>query len=570
MRALWNRAPLPLAAVFLAALLMPAVHAGESPAKGRVLAGKVVDEKGRPVAGARIKLEGEEPVATGKNGTFELLKPPTGMHALAVYRPGFAPLLIRRLEIAEKDLRVDLGTLTLRKAAVLEGRVTDPEGKPVAGAKVFATTLAVVMMDRFRGTIQEIPGTAVTDPEGRFRLRELHPRERFTLYMQRAGYVDAALGATRATDDKPLEIVLQPEATISGAVIDEAGEPVPNATVRWLPEPSRGSQDGRGTTGTGQDGSFRLAKLDAGPARLVAAAEGRGAAEIDLTLEAGQDLKDVEIHLRNEGPTLEGQVFDRDGRPLAGASVHATRIMPLPERGSATTGESGHFRLEGLLLGETTVYASHPKSSGSIRRKVLIQPGRNEIDMSFPPGHPASGRVLDEQGSPVAGISVWIDSRDRGFEGCQATTTGDDGSFVTCDLPDGSYGIRAWAEEQSGTPLLPVQVSGKPVMDLELRVQRLGRITGRIRGLGPEQLLWLGIGAVQVKGSDTRAGRIDYNGRYEISSLLPGTWEIWLTDSRPPDTPDGQHGRTVLGTVILESGAAEAQGDFEVTGDGPI
>jgi protocatechuate 3,4-dioxygenase beta subunit len=558
---------------------MPAVHAGgilvtaeHQPAgltESRVLAGKVVDEEGRPVASARVMLERNEPAVTRDSGVFEVLNPPTGTLSMAIYRQGFAPLLIRRLEIAERDLRIDLGMLTLRKSAVLEGRVTDPQGKPVAGAKVFATTLAVVVMDRFNAPIKENPGNVVTDAEGRFRFRELHPGETFTLYVQRAGYIDEALGAIRATDGKPLEIVLQPEATISGSVIDEAGEPVPNATIQWLPEAPKGSQDGRGTTGTGQDGSFSLTKLDPGPARLVAAAEGRGTAEIDLTLEAGQDRKDVVLHLRTEGPTLEGRVLDSQGRPLAGVSVNPMRVMPLPGRGSATTDESGHFRLEGLLLGETTIYASHPESSRSVRRKVLIQPGRNEIDLSFPPGHPISGRVVDDRGAPVAGSSIRIDSTDRSGNGCQSTTAAD-GWFISCELPDGGYLIHAWSEEQGATPRLPVQVSGGPVTDLELRLQHRARIVGRIRGLKPDQILWLGIGAVQVKGSETREGRIGHDGRYEISDLFSGSWEIRLVDTRVPHPPSGQRPGMLLGNVTLEPGATEAQANFEVTGDGSI
>jgi protocatechuate 3,4-dioxygenase beta subunit len=566
MRALWNRAPLLLAAVFLAALLMPAVHAGETPAKGRVLAGKVVDEEGQPVAGAKVMLERNEPVVTRESGVFEILNPPTETHTLAVYQPGFAPLVVPRLEIAEKDLRVDLGTLTLRKAAVLEGRVADPEGKPVAGAKVIASILAAAVMDRFKGSIQENPGNLVTDAEGRFRLKEVHPREKFTVYVQRTGYIDETLQVTRVTAGQPLEIVLRPEAAISGRVIDEAGEPVANATVRFMPEARTAENEWRGAAATGPDGSFLLEKLDAGPARLVAAAEECGTAEIDLTLEAGEDRKNVVLRLRAEGPTLEGRVSDSQGRPVAGASVHVMLVMPLANRGSATTDENGRFRLDGLLLGEVTVYASHPENSRSIQRKVLLQPGRNEIDLAFPPGHPVSGRVVNDQGVPVADSSIRIESTDPLKVSCQCTTAAD-GSFITCELPDGNYQIHAWSGEQGGTPWLPVQVSGRPVTDLELQLQPRARIVGRIRGMEPDQILWLTVWALNVKTSEVREGRIAHDGRYEISNVLPGSWEIRLWDPRPPYPPPGQRKGTLLGPVTLEPGATEAQADFEVTGE---
>jgi protocatechuate 3,4-dioxygenase beta subunit len=529
--------------------------------KGRRVLGRVVEEAGRPVAGARIVFKKGEPVFTGGSGEFTIPDPSTGVHDLRVYRPGFAPLILPSVEVAEKDLRIDLGTLTLRKAIVLDGRVIDPEGKPVAGAKIVAGTLFRHMTDRLF-THEEMkgmaePGAAVTDAEGRFRIGEILPGERFNLYVKRSGYVGATLGGIRATGDRPLEVVLRPEATVAGRVLDEAGEPVPNATVRLLPEVRRiGFEDFQGTTSTGPDGRFLLRELDAGPVRLVAAAKGRGTAELDLTLGAGQELKDLAVTLRTEGPTLEGRVFDGRGLPLAGASVSVLPVLPLPEGGSATTDENGSFRIEGLLLGEAKVFVSRPQDFRHVHRQVRIQPGRNEVELTFPPGHVVSGRVVDGEGAPVADIFVRIESVDTVTETCQGTSAAD-GSFTLCELPDGSYRIHAWNQERGGTAWLPLKVAGKPVTDVELRIRSLGRIIGQIRGFAPDQLLALQVGA--SNGSDHRTGRINHAGRYEISALLPGRWEVFAWH--------GNTARTAFGSVTLEPGAGEAVLDLEARGD---
>jgi hypothetical protein len=97
-------------------------------------------------------------------------------------------------------------------------------------------------------------------------------------------------------------------------------------------------------------------------------------------------------------------------------------------------------------------------------------------------------------------------------------------------------------------------------MGVELRLQRFGRITGRILGARPEDALWLTVLASRSEPLESRHGLVDPEGRYSIpSNLLPGVWEVKAWDSR--------NGRTAQGSVTLEPGALEAVLNLKFHGD---
>jgi hypothetical protein len=82
----------------------------------------------------------------------------------------------------------------------------------------------------------------LTDPQGRFLFRGLPAGERYTLEATKPGYIDGRFGGRRARTPRPIaltdgqwfadtRIELVRPCSISGTVLDEAGEPIVRAFV---------------------------------------------------------------------------------------------------------------------------------------------------------------------------------------------------------------------------------------------------------------------------------------------------------------------------------------------------
>ena len=161
--------------------------------------------------------------------------------------PAVLPIDIApRTELFTCDLTFDSGV-------VRSGIVLDPQGRPLAGASMIGET--------YRNTTRFLP---LDGP--RFSVYALSPSPllpRTVIFRHAERSLGAALRID-ALDRGPLEVRLEPLATVAGRLFDQAGRPVQEAELRLLRivnEPLRGSNGEfapplRATTD--RDGRFRL------------------------------------------------------------------------------------------------------------------------------------------------------------------------------------------------------------------------------------------------------------------------------------------------------------------------
>jgi protocatechuate 3,4-dioxygenase beta subunit len=495
--------------------------------------GTVVDEAGRPVGGARVELFGNDLYPhsyrsiSRPDGTFRISNLPAAKLALRVMHRDF-PLLTRtEIEASRAIGRIDLGRLALPAGKRFQGKALDPQGRPLAGARVFAVSRGDPALRWDVGSDPGLEPKAVTGPDGGFEIARLIPET--YLYACLAGYEPSHTFIALPAPE-PHKIVLTPASPwprISGRVIDETGRPVAGARI---------------TPGDPEDPSIARNRRGWNPCRkespLAEITDAAGhftfdlqeAGEVELWVRASGYLREIrkvskgqtggiDVVLRR-GATVAGRVFAADGSPVPGARVYATQ-----EEGAAATvtDAQGRYRLVSVEPGWRDLWADHP-DLGEARRRLELIPGTRRLDLTLDGrGEPAiAGRVVGPDGEPLAGVRVQY--------GVSSTfETREDGGFRIV-LPRGQLLFTSETEslrldrEGYATLLYPFKPSALPLEGLEIRLEKSRDLTGRILDVGPEELDSVLVEA--IRKDDVRRGRIEPDGTYRFTDLGPGTLSV--------------------------------------------
>jgi protocatechuate 3,4-dioxygenase beta subunit len=534
--------------------------------------GQVADGEGQPIAGAQVALlsaaamRGREPtiVVAVDDGSFTVPHLPDGRLDLLARRHGYAPLEVRGIRPAAGG---DLGTLILEPGAAIRGRVSDLRGRAVPGAGVWLTAdlrrpAADLLADE-----PEVPPVAVTSADGGFLVDDLEIGGRFHLVVRAEGYLPAAFEAVSAPTVDPLAVALDVGGSVRGRVVDEDGRPVAGADVNLaaslvrptLELPRLGPEHQYQTLSTA-GGGFAFDGVAAGRFEIAVSAEGYRTPpprEVSVTAgggagEAGDADADADeiLFVLSSGAVLHGRVATADGEPVAGARI-------LSGDAGGISGGDGRYRVAGLASGRQTVVARH-RYLDEVGAEIVIEDGENRHDFELASGRRVSGRVVDENGEPVAGALVELDrTGGEGYLHLEAES-GDGGAFELAMVADGRYAVHAaaaghaWSEQPR-----PLVVAGAAVEGVEIVLAPAAVARGLVRGFELDELARLEVVAESAGGPERR-GRVDYEGRYEIAGLGPGDWLLRAS------TPDRV--REARARVAIAPGVGEVQRDLELEG----
>ena len=162
---------------------------------------------------------------TERGEGFHFPRLPNRRFDLEVTAPGWAPTMLPSVEIPPRGA-LDLGTIRLQPAVSLEGRVEDPQERPIPDA--------AIAPEREHSSeprpLAALPAVA-TDERGRFAIDGLRAGEALRLEVKRRGYLGASVNAL-ASASTPIKIVLTPEARISGVVVWPDGKPAAEVSLR--------------------------------------------------------------------------------------------------------------------------------------------------------------------------------------------------------------------------------------------------------------------------------------------------------------------------------------------------
>lgn len=419
---------------------------------------------------------------TDASGVFRVEGVPHGRWTADAWAPGW--ITTDRVDFAAGR---GVPTIELTPGGVIEGRVVDGAGRPVAGVAVSALTrggretsaaAADEQLRRFSG--KALRPAAVDDGGAAFTLvgdATFLPRGELGVMLGPIPYPPAAgAGLVRAA-----AIVALP-AAIDAAGGGSGGGPAvrlgvsPAAVAPVAIDPAY-----QPTWITGDDGRFRLTGVGAATWIAYALAPGRPPARSKpLVVRAGQTLTGVELRLV-DGVFVAGRVTNQRGEPVAGALLAFTpaadgdgdpddgAIGAVPGALQAVTDADGRYRT-GPLAGPTTIVVS-AFGHADARARLDLAAGGPAAAVDADRIHDVvlvvadaelTGAVDDPAGLPVVGARIEIEG---GPADGRAAAAGPGGRWTIAMLPPGPLTVRV---EQPGFP--PQRFAVTPGTDAHLRL----------------------------------------------------------------------------------------------------
>lgn len=497
--------------------------------------------------------------------------------------------------------------LTLGAEGTIRGRVVEPGGKPVAGAKVKVFGIdplgrpdeyGMGTDNRLNLTCSAFPLGAKTGADGRFTIRGLPGEQVATLVVTEPRHERlVAFAATTTVPQpdlvshdvragKPAE-TRQPVHTgeftltartadhvLSGRVVYEAdGKPASGARVWQSWKDVKADEDGR----------FRIEGLTSGPLELHAIVNGSDAAPVDITINIPEEPRQLEHNLTlPRGLILSGRVVDAaSGRGVAKALLY---FVPKVEAGqtpthfgfSQETGADGRFRLV-VPPGRGTVdlrtipqsfsqperryggEAPDPKFSREVEGK-----GGQTIELAdfrLSRGGSVVLRVVDPEGRPVANAQVDIRDANRGFNNPPGRSDAQ-GRYEAVGLAlEQSTVIDILAPDRPLGAMVEAFDKGAGAEALEIRLQPLVALTGRVLDedgkplTGPVLRLYRN---VLYPGQNSRSfgvpietrTEVGNDGTYTFDRLIPGATYNTQAEVSGHATATSRHVKIKPGTPV--------------------
>ncbi len=349
----------------------------------------------------------------------------------------------------------------------IEGGVVDADGKPVADAEI----LVLKMGPHYIGTEypfeQEIVARTQSDADGKFFVVVTGLSEEVYLYAvarkRGTGFGYSQTVGFPARDGKPRMITLRKAATLNGAVVDEAGQPVADAEVRADLFHKNTDPDVLGCPNldwfavrTGQDGRFTIPGVPTDhKAEFIVRAAGRGTVTTRKSTNeapkyrAGQNIRIV----LPPQCRIEGVVIDEStGKPVEDVQLIATCGAPRPPA-LTKADKDGRFVMNALEPGRWTVALAqqrmldHAELDQWVAQPVVVDLAVKEsqsIRVELSRGEIVEVALFDATGAPVRGrLRVTTFEEEGWWSQVWGSWVSDDNGIVLMRLLPGRYTLMA-------------------------------------------------------------------------------------------------------------------------------
>ncbi len=495
-----------------------------------VLEGTVMMSDGEAAIGANVKTASEE-LRRYRPGVSQAWTDGSGNYVLHGLKPGKVNIDASHQEaprqVKEIDLKPGLNRLDfqLESGYPISGRTQDESGAPVSSVRISLY---------YPGRSGESSATSAED--GTFLIKSV-PNGEHSLEVEKEGYVTVSEDLRVQVNGAPVEgltIALKKGSIIQGQILGLSMEKLPLVYVEGYCKTS----EAYATTKVDYQGMYRLNDISAGKWEVSAGVTGGGASvSKSIVIEPGMTEAQLDLEF-SKGITLDGTVLSGDS-PVSNAWVRING-KETQSWASTTSGPDGSFHLEGLAKGKHRLIVSNWQEGWDHEEELDLLQDDQKITVQIPSNR-VSGIVFDAQDRsllPGVTISLLAGNTNPATRWSGGSITDSAGHFVVKNAVPGSWMLTAKKEGYAAhNQAITVEDKGE-ISGIEFLLQPTGGITLEIRdvlGLPKESVT---IAVVNPAGQILSVGTYSSqgNGRFRISTIPSGTWELLLSDYESAQT----------------------------------
>jgi peroxiredoxin len=387
--------------------------------------GRVVDEAGKPIAGARVHLSFDMPgwmsmwireAMTDEQGSWHRALPPECMDLSVKFEHPEYYLDESDGRPPRNELIAGTHTVTMKRGLLLEGKITDERGEPVENVLVCGSRPSSFSPSPYNQIIED-SGMARTVRDGTFCVHGMPPGARIvSVYPDHYAPVAQTVDIREGMD--PVNVTLKAGRTYRARVVDAHGNPMEGVRV--------GTQEWR--SGKEQRWMSRLAATDAqGMLALTNLPEG----QIELYFgkkpylgfhhDVPADISQVDKVVMYDVPVFTGNVVDADaGQPVTEFEI----VSGIRREEDASISWSRHYRKQvndstGAFRSEWNGFGiSYPVSAAACIKveakgyvssaPILLEFGKTcePVTIRMNKGTTIAGTVVGPDGSAAAKAQV--------------------------------------------------------------------------------------------------------------------------------------------------------------------
>lgn len=467
---------------------------------------------------------------TGPDGSFTLGGLPPGSVRIMARKTDDFVNEQRTINAPARDVVIEI-----RPGGRVSGRVVEKgSGKPIT---TFDAGITTSRGSAGAGMIMMGPPQlkSFTSDDGSFTLDAV-PAGAMVVMASSPGYASSRLNINveEGKEVTGVELQLETGVKLTGRVTGPNGSALSDVNVRVLPSPTGGfaTSGMERTSMTDANGDYAIEGLEAGEESVSFSHAKHSAAQKQVTLKGRETRLDVQL---SAGGRLSGTVVTESGAPVADAQVEASSGSGYE---MARTNANGAFEFDSVAPGRYRFRATKTGLAEGTLDDVDVTAG-TPVRIVMKTGGTIYGRITGLTAQELAQTQVEAYSSRTSASG----TVDANGNYRIEGVAAGTVQLQAWSglsfagsSRRAPSQTVELETGGSQQVDISFRgdIVVSGRVTRNGMPLVGGQVNF------SPRGSSTRgsgSSAVDSDGRYSVSGLEDGEYNIMVNDSQRGATP---------------------------------